>query len=85
MGKTVDNIAEEQQGEKSHNQHGKKFHSQNVAEVLHTLEIKQDTVADKKCTGPEKQADYTKYKEFYPDGSFITEPQAIPGRKKTGF
>jgi hypothetical protein len=27
-----------------------------------TLEIKQDTVADKKCTGPEKKADYTKYK-----------------------
>jgi len=40
----------------------KKFHGQNVAEVLHALEIKQDTVADKKCTGPEKKADYTKYK-----------------------
>jgi len=46
------------------------FHGQNVAEVLHALEIRQDTVADKKCTGPEKEGDYTKYK-FGPSPFFL--------------
>ena len=85
MGKAIDYIAENQQSKKSHNHHGKKFHGQDVAELLYALEIEQNTIATQKSTGPEKKADCTKYQESYPEAFLITFPQVVKSRKKTWF
>jgi hypothetical protein len=54
--KTINDITEKQERKKGYNDHGQKLHSQYVSEILHTLEIEQDTIKNNKSAYPENNS-----------------------------
>jgi hypothetical protein len=60
MRQAVDNTAEKQQGEEGDDHHGKKFHGQDIAKILHALEVGQNPEKNKECPCPENQTDEEK-------------------------
>jgi hypothetical protein len=83
MRKRIDYIAENQQSKKCQDNHGKQFHRQNIAEILHIPEIKKHLIKNNKCADPENNADQTKKENAYPAIPFIVGTQVISCRIKT--
>jgi hypothetical protein len=56
MGKTIDDVTEEQKCKKDYNKHRNKFHCQYIAEILYALEIKQYAIENNKSACPKNNA-----------------------------
>jgi hypothetical protein len=85
MGKTINDIAEQQKYKKSHDDHREKFHCQYIAEVLHALKIKQNPVKNNESARPKNNAGRTEHKNTHPVVSFIIGAQVIDCGKYSRF
>jgi hypothetical protein len=77
MGKTINNVAEQQQSKKSHDEHGNKLHCQYGAEILYTLKIKQHAIENNKSACPKSNTNCTVHGNTRQAVSFIACPQTI--------